>query len=100
MLVWKTEMLTSISPLFILVCSWEEKIPLACGVLEKTWLFHEIGRCYLELKRYTEARDYGIRSLTAADEIADEKWQLNACALVAQAECNSSKYNRTANIVG
>ncbi|XP_064843448.1 outer dynein arm-docking complex subunit 4 isoform X2 [Oncorhynchus masou masou] len=66
--------------------AWEEKIPLASGGLERTWLFHEIGRCYLELKRHTEARDYGVRSLAVADEIADEKWQLNACVLVAQSE--------------
>jgi hypothetical protein len=68
------------------ILSWEEKIPLASGGLERTWLFHEIGRCYLELKRHTEARDYGVRSLAVADEIADEKWQLNACVLVAQSE--------------
>ncbi|XP_051571539.1 outer dynein arm-docking complex subunit 4 isoform X2 [Myxocyprinus asiaticus] len=65
---------------------WEEKVPLACGGLEKAWLFHEIGRCYLELKHYVEARDYGSHSLTAADDISDEKWQLNASVLVAQAE--------------
>lgn len=68
-------------------CSWEEKVPLACGGLEKAWLFHEIGRCYLELKHYAEARDYGSRSFAAADDICDEKWQLNASVLVAQAEC-------------
>ncbi|KAJ7992338.1 hypothetical protein DPEC_G00277490 [Dallia pectoralis] len=66
--------------------AWEEKIPLAHGGLERTWLFHEIGRCYLELKRHLEARDYGARSLVAADEIADEKWQLNASVLVAQSD--------------
>ncbi|KAF7668730.1 hypothetical protein LDENG_00290970 [Lucifuga dentata] len=66
--------------------AWEEKIPMACDGLEKTWLFHEIGRCYLELKHHTESRDYGLRSLTAADEIADEKWQLNASVLVALSE--------------
>ncbi|KAM3863785.1 outer dynein arm-docking complex subunit 4 [Diretmus argenteus] len=65
---------------------WEEKIPLVRGGLEKTWLFHEIGRCYLELKQHAKARDYGADSLAAADEIADEKWQLNASVLVAQSE--------------
>ncbi|XP_029365136.1 outer dynein arm-docking complex subunit 4 [Echeneis naucrates] len=65
---------------------WEKKIPLVRGSLEKTWLFHEIGRCYLELDRHKEARDYGVRSVAAADEIADEKWQINANVLVAQSE--------------
>uniref|UniRef100_A0A672RBD5 Outer dynein arm-docking complex subunit 4 n=1 Tax=Sinocyclocheilus grahami TaxID=75366 RepID=A0A672RBD5_SINGR len=71
---------------------WEEKLPLVCGGLEKAWLFHEIGRCYLELKRYSEARDYGSRSLIAADDISDEKWQLNASVLMAQAELKLGNY--------
>ncbi|XP_039971499.1 outer dynein arm-docking complex subunit 4 isoform X2 [Xiphias gladius] len=65
---------------------WEKKIPLVCGGLEKAWLFHEIGWCYLELNHPKEARDYGIRSVAAADEIADEKWQINANVLVAQSD--------------
>uniref|UniRef100_A0A8C1YCG0 Outer dynein arm-docking complex subunit 4 n=1 Tax=Cyprinus carpio TaxID=7962 RepID=A0A8C1YCG0_CYPCA len=71
---------------------WEEKLPLVCGGLEKAWLFHEIGRCYLELKRYSEARDYGYRSLMAADDISDKKWQLNASVLMAQAELKLGNY--------
>uniref|UniRef100_A0A8C9Y6K1 Outer dynein arm-docking complex subunit 4 n=1 Tax=Sander lucioperca TaxID=283035 RepID=A0A8C9Y6K1_SANLU len=59
---------------------WEKKIPLVRGGLEKTWLFHEIGWCYLELNRHEEARDCGVRSVAAADEIADEK-----CAVVIRA---------------
>lgn len=68
--------------------SWERKIPLVCSGLERTWLFHEIGWCYLELGRHKEARDYGTQSAAAADEIADEKWQINANVLVAQSQCN------------
>ncbi|XP_068606424.1 outer dynein arm-docking complex subunit 4 [Brachionichthys hirsutus] len=66
--------------------SWEKKIPLIRGGLEKTWLFHEIGRCCLELGRPEQARGYGVRSAAAADAIGDEKWQINANVLVAQAE--------------
>ncbi|TRY59838.1 hypothetical protein DNTS_035260 [Danionella cerebrum] len=65
---------------------WEEKLPLACGGLEKAWLFHELGQCYLELKCYADALNYGKRSLMAADDIGDVKWQLNANVLSAQAE--------------
>ncbi|KAI4894996.1 hypothetical protein NFI96_032186 [Prochilodus magdalenae] len=72
--------------------AWEERVLLAQGGLEKAWLFHEIGRCYLELKHHTEARDYGTRSLNAADDIRDEKWQLNASVLVAQAELKLGNY--------
>uniref|UniRef100_A0A3Q3IW13 Outer dynein arm-docking complex subunit 4 n=1 Tax=Monopterus albus TaxID=43700 RepID=A0A3Q3IW13_MONAL len=71
---------------FTQAIEWEKKIPLVRGGLEKTWLLHEIGRCYLELNRYEESRDYGVRSLAAADEIADGKWQINANVLVAQSQ--------------
>ncbi|XP_028311396.1 outer dynein arm-docking complex subunit 4 isoform X2 [Gouania willdenowi] len=67
---------------------WEIKIPLVSDNLEKTWLFHEIGWSYLELNRHEKARDYGLRSVVAAKEIADEKWQMNANVLVAQSELN------------
>ncbi|XP_053121967.1 outer dynein arm-docking complex subunit 4 isoform X3 [Hemicordylus capensis] len=66
--------------------TWEDKIPLVKSNLEKTWLFHEIGRCYLELNRAEEARDYGERSLQCAEEEGDIEWQLNAGVLVAQAQ--------------
>ncbi|XP_078497536.1 outer dynein arm-docking complex subunit 4 [Lissotriton helveticus] len=65
---------------------WEEKIPMAKSSLEKTWLFHEIGRCYLELANSEVARDYGEKSMAAAEEAEDVEWQLNASVLVAQAE--------------
>nr|XP_015217704.1 PREDICTED: tetratricopeptide repeat protein 25 isoform X1 [Lepisosteus oculatus] len=66
--------------------AWEEKIPLAKTSLEKTWLFHEIGRCHLELGHHAVARDYGDRSLAAALETGDSEWQLNASVLVAQSD--------------
>ena len=76
-----------------LLQSWEEKIPLVKSNLERTWLFHEIGRCYLELNRAAEARDYGERSLQCAEEEGDIEWQLNGGVLVAQAEGKQCYYN-------
>ncbi|NXS26127.1 TTC25 protein, partial [Pomatostomus ruficeps] len=66
--------------------TWEEKIPLAQSSLEKAWLFHEIGRCYLELDKAEAAQDYGQKSLQAADEEGDVEWQLHATVLVAEAQ--------------
>ncbi|XP_075702621.1 outer dynein arm-docking complex subunit 4 isoform X2 [Rhinoderma darwinii] len=71
---------------------WEEKIPLATSNLEKTWLFHEIGRCYLELELLEEARDYGVRSQREAEEAEDVEWLLNASVLVAQAQVKLKDY--------
>ena len=65
---------------------WQEKLPYSKSPLESTWLYHEIGRCYLELGKYSEARDYGEKSLAAANEADDDGWQLHASVLVAQSE--------------
>ncbi|CAL8302674.1 unnamed protein product [Merluccius merluccius] len=64
----------------------EQKVPLVRDGMERTWLFYQIGYCYLELRRYAEAREYGCRSLDAAEEIEDDKWVLNANVLVAKAD--------------
>ncbi|XP_037665157.1 tetratricopeptide repeat protein 25 isoform X2 [Choloepus didactylus] len=66
--------------------TWEEKIPLAKTTLEKTWLFHEIGRCYLELDQAWQAQTYGEKSQQCAEEEGDIEWQLNTSVLVAQAQ--------------
>lgn len=65
---------------------WIEKEPLAKSNLERTWLFHEIGRSYLELDNNEGARDYGLKSLASAEKAGDEEWKMNANVLVAQAE--------------
>lgn len=72
--------------------SWGRKIPLAKTPLETTWLYHEIGRCHLEMGNYEEARNYGEKSVTAANESGDEMWQLNAKVLLAQSEVKLCEY--------
>lgn len=59
---------------------------MAKSSLEKTWLFHEIGRCYLELNEAGAAQNYGQKSLQSADDEGDAEWQLHATVLVAQAQ--------------
>ena len=70
----------------IILARWEDKPPLAKSPLESTWLYHEIGRCHLELGHFEKAKEYGEDSLKAANEAEDEVWQLNASVLIAQAE--------------
>ena len=71
-------------------CSWEEKLPTTKSALENTWLYHEIGRCHLEMNHAAEAKEYGEKSLEAATEAADELWQLNASVLIAQSHGQQS----------
>ena len=54
--------------------------------IESTWLYHEIGRCYLEMGEYAKAKDNGEKSLDSAGKAEDDVWQLNASVLIAQAE--------------
>ena len=74
----------SLSTLFI--HSWIEKLPLVKSPLESTWLYHEIGRCHLELGNYQDAREFGEKSLDSAAKANDDVWQLNASVLIAQAD--------------
>ena len=41
------------------------------------------------MEKYGEAKDYGDRSLAAAQEAGDGVWQLNSSVLVAQAQSKS-----------
>ncbi|KAM4844165.1 outer dynein arm-docking complex subunit 4 [Thomomys bottae] len=77
--------------------TWEEKIPLAKTTLEKTWLFHEIGRCYLELDQAWQAQNYGEKSQQYAEEEGDIEWQLNASVLVAQAQVKLRDFEAAVN---
>ncbi|XP_059167775.1 outer dynein arm-docking complex subunit 4-like isoform X2 [Physella acuta] len=70
---------------------WERKLPRSKGILETTWLCHEIGRCYLELDQSKFAKEYGERSLAAAEEAADDRWQLHALVLISQAEVKAGR---------
>ena len=62
------------------------------SALESTWLYHEIGRCQLELGNYNDAKEYGEKSLTAAKEAEEDVWTLNATVLVAQSQGTESPY--------
>nr|XP_045015746.1 outer dynein arm-docking complex subunit 4 isoform X2 [Jaculus jaculus] len=77
--------------------TWEEKIPLAKTTLEKIWLFHEIGCCYLELDEAWQAQSYGEKSQQYAEEEGDLEWQLNASVLVAQAQVKLRDFESAVN---
>ncbi|NWQ61569.1 TTC25 protein, partial [Neopipo cinnamomea] len=72
--------------------TWEKRIPMAKSSLEKACLFHDIGRCYLELGEAETAQDCGQKSLESADEEGDVEWQLHATVLVAQAQVKLKDY--------
>jgi len=69
---------------------WEQRIPMEKSVLEAAWLYHELGRCCLELGQFSEASTYGEQSLEAAVSAEDDNWQINSSVLIAQAEVKLS----------
>ncbi|XP_063715321.1 outer dynein arm-docking complex subunit 4-like isoform X2 [Symsagittifera roscoffensis] len=60
--------------------------------LERIWLYHEIAKCHLEMKKYEEAKDFGQKALEFANESKDEAWQLNATIIIAKAEMKLEDY--------
>jgi hypothetical protein len=68
---------------------WETRMSLAKTPLERTYLFHEIGRCYLEMNKLDIAKYYGNQSLEEASKINDNIWAMNARIFLGQVE---SKY--------
>ncbi|ESN90138.1 hypothetical protein HELRODRAFT_90920 [Helobdella robusta] len=60
---------------------------------EKIWLYHEIGRCYLEKEAKNEmAGKYGKKSLRLARYELDDVWTLNAMVLIGESFENRQRY--------
>ena len=53
---------------------------------EKSWLMHEMGRCWFEMERFKKAEECGKKSLEFAKEEYDEPWQLKALILIGQSQ--------------
>eukprot|EP00842_Homolaphlyctis_polyrhiza_P005082 jgi/Hompol1/5575/HPOL_000427-RA len=69
------------------IAAFEDKLPHAAeNSLERAWLCHDLGRCYLEVKHYEKAAELGEMSMMLADALKDRRWGLNARVLVAQAQ--------------
>jgi tetratricopeptide (TPR) repeat protein len=52
------------------------------------WIYHDMGRCYLLLKQYEKAKEFGSISLKMANQLNDIKWKEIAQTLVDQANEN------------
>jgi len=68
-----------------LVYSWNVRLPVTKTPLERTWLYHEMGRCHFELGNYERARELGERSYQEATSARDKEFLLSSSVLVAQA---------------
>ncbi|KAL2915285.1 hypothetical protein HK105_205150 [Polyrhizophydium stewartii] len=75
------------------VAAFEEKLPFAPdNSVERAWLLHDLGRCFLELKQYERAAELGEVSLQVSDALEDRRWGLNGRVLVAQAQAQLKQH--------
>ncbi|XP_067686661.1 outer dynein arm-docking complex subunit 4-like [Haliotis asinina] len=73
--------------------AFARKTKLAERPIERAWLFHEIGDCFLSLSQYGYARDCGRKSLHAAEEAEHRLYQLQACVLIGVAQVKLREYS-------
>uniref|UniRef100_A0A8C4NGJ4 Outer dynein arm-docking complex subunit 4 n=1 Tax=Eptatretus burgeri TaxID=7764 RepID=A0A8C4NGJ4_EPTBU len=71
----------------------QERLSFMCSALDSIWLHHELGRCYLELKNFSEARNHGHLSLNEAQKAQDSEWLLNAVVLMANIDMKLEDYH-------
>jgi len=80
-----SKLLLSLPTSDVVRCRWNVRLPVTKTPLERTWLYHEMGRCHFELGNYERARELGERSYQEATSARDKVWLLNSTILVAQA---------------
>ncbi|XP_046573375.1 outer dynein arm-docking complex subunit 4-like [Haliotis rubra] len=73
--------------------AFARKTKLVERPIERAWLFHEIGDCFLSLSQYGYARDCGRKSLHAAEEAEHRLYQLQACVLIGVAQVKLREYS-------
>jgi len=62
------------------------RLPVTKTPQERTWLYHEMGRCHFELGNYYRARELGERSYHEATLARDKCLLLSSSILNGQAE--------------
>ncbi|KAJ1528256.1 Tetratricopeptide repeat protein 25 [Nowakowskiella sp. JEL0078] len=80
------------------IAAFEEKLLLSPDIsLERTWLLHDIGRCYLELDEIEKATEYAEKSAAIAEEWKDLRWDLRANVLLGQCKARIGDFQQSAN---
>ena len=65
---------------------WETLLSAARTSLERAYLFHELGRCYMEMNKMDVAKHYVTQTLEEAYKIDDHVWLMNGLIFMAQIE--------------
>ncbi|KAJ3127307.1 eukaryotic translation initiation factor 3 subunit A [Nowakowskiella sp. JEL0407] len=103
---------TQTAKTLVKLCKYNDAIPLFQKLLhtnnnagsstvhnfiEKAWLYHDIGRCYLELDDLDVSSEYGEKCLKAAKDAGDDKWRLRGFVLLGQCYARMGIYQDAIN---
>ena len=70
---------------------WETRLGFCKQPLEKAYMYHEIGLCYVAMHKFEMAKYYAEQALDEATKINDKIWTMNARIMLGQIEGNTVK---------
>jgi len=76
---------------------WDNLLSITKKTSERAYLFHEIGRCYLETNKPDICKFYGNQCLEEALKIDDHTWAMNAHILLGQCEVTAKNLDSAGN---
>eukprot|EP00834_Sanchytrium_tribonematis_P003338 NODE_126_length_17250_cov_2.558743.p5 type:complete len:469 gc:universal NODE_126_length_17250_cov_2.558743:4499-5905(+) len=63
---------------------WEERMKFDSSPVEKAWLYHDLGKCYLSLGKIDKSKECGRLSLEFSDQIGSRSWSAASKILLGQ----------------
>ena len=68
---------------------WEERMKFDSSPLEKAWIYHDLGKCYLELGKVEKSKECGRLSLEFSDQMGSRSW--SAASKVLLGRCSEAE---------
>ncbi|CAD1473774.1 unnamed protein product [Heterotrigona itama] len=73
--------------------NYRRRLAMASEPLELAWLFHELSRYLIDIRRYDLARFYSKKARDMGQEAGNEQWMLNCQHLFIRIEINQNYRN-------
>lgn len=80
--------------------AWERLVPEVDNAVPKSWLLHEIGRCYFEMRRPAKALETARRCVEYAEEGNSGKWLMHGKLLSGQALVQLGRLGEAVEVLG
>eukprot|EP00835_Amoeboradix_gromovi_P006106 NODE_662_length_5423_cov_0.101991.p1 type:complete len:477 gc:universal NODE_662_length_5423_cov_0.101991:3707-5137(+) len=70
---------------------WEERMKFDSTPLEKAWIYHDLGKCYLDLGKINKSKECARLSLEFSDQMGSRTWSASAKLLLGRC-CEAEGY--------